>query len=123
MTRSISNREDYIDSRDILARIVDLTEGMEDGDTLDPEEQAELAALQEVVTEAEGYASGWDDGATLIRDSAFVEYAQELAEDIGAIPSGGAWPHTCIAWDQAAEELQQDYTSVDFDGVTYWVHL
>ena len=26
-----------------------------------------------------------------------------------------------IDWAQAAHELQMDYTSVDFDGVTYWI--
>lgn len=37
------------------------------------------------------------------------------------IPDGLAWPLTCIDWVQAAEELQQDYMSYEFDGYTYWV--
>ena len=47
--------------------------------------------------------------------------AVELAEDCGMIPDGLAWPLTCIDWVQAAEELQQDYMSYEFDGYTYWV--
>lgn len=48
-------------------------------------------------------------------------HAQELADDIGAIDRNATWPCNCIDWDEAAEQLQQDYTEVDFDGVTYWV--
>lgn len=85
------------------------------------EEIAELAALRALQDEAEGYSPDWKYGATLIRDSYFVAYAQELAEDIGAIKDNGQWPNYCIDWDRAARELQMDYTSVEFGGVTYWV--
>lgn len=88
---------------------------------LDEDEQAELAALKALAEEAEGYAADWAHGETLIRDSYFKEYAQELAEDIGAINRNATWPNNCIDWDQAARELQMDYTSVEFDGVTYWI--
>jgi hypothetical protein len=60
-------------------------------------------------------------GETLIRDSYFEEYAQELAEDLGYLQKNVSWPYDCINWEQAARELQQDYTSADFDGVTYWL--
>ena len=47
----------------------------------------------------------------LIRDSYSEDYAQELAEDNGAISSSDAsWPNTCVDWKQAARELQMDYT-------------
>jgi len=59
---------------------------------------------------------GNDYECTFIRESDFVEYAQELAEDIGAIPDDRSWPMTCIDWDQAAKELAYDYTTVTFDG-------
>jgi hypothetical protein len=65
---------------------------------------------------------------TLIRDSYFKDYAQELAEDCCPFqrnsPEAEAlqmWPYSCIDWEQAASELRMDYTSVAFDGVTYWV--
>lgn len=81
----------------------------------------EYETLKTLAEECAGYAPDWKYGETLIRDSYFKEYAQQLAEDIGAIDRNAAWPMCCIDWDQAAEELKQDYTSVDYDGVTYWI--
>ena len=76
-------------------------------------EHAELIALLDQVSDSDSY---------FVRDSYFVKYAQELADDLCA--ARGAlvrWPFTCIDWQEAADELQQDYYDVDFDGVTYWV--
>lgn len=87
----------------------------------DQENDDELNALKALAEEAEGYAPDWHYGETLIRDSHFRDYAMELAEDIGAIKSDATWPNNCIDWDQAARELQMDYSAVDFDGVTYWI--
>lgn len=81
----------------------------------------ELATLEALAEEASGYASDWHYGEMLIRDSCFEDYAQELAEDIGAIDRNTFWPNNCIDWKEAAEQLQQEYTAVNFDGVTYWV--
>jgi hypothetical protein len=117
-TTEITNNEDVIDSRDVIERI-DYLET--DEEALDEDERDELTALRALAAEAEGYAADWQYGETLIRDTYFKDYAMELAEDIGAIDSNASWPNTCIDWDQAARELQYDYTSVDFDGVTYWI--
>jgi hypothetical protein len=57
---------------------------------------------------------------SLIRESHFEDYAQELAEDIGAISSDAKWPNNCINWEQAANELLIDYTSTEFEGVTFY---
>jgi antirestriction protein len=57
---------------------------------------------------------------TLIRDSYFRDYAEELAADIGMIAVDVSWPNNCIDWDRAARELRMDYSSVEFDNVTYW---
>lgn len=111
---TVDNTEDILDSRDIEKRI-DYLEGSEDED--DIEERKTLLALKE---EAEGYCD-WHDGATLIRESYFQEYAKQLAEDLGAIDRNAAWPLNCIDWEEAADELKADYTEVDFDGVTYFV--
>lgn len=85
--------------------------------------QAELDALVKLAEEAEDYAADWKHGETLIRDSYFRDYAEELADDCGMVDRKVAsqWPYTCIDWDQAARDLQMDYTSVDFGGITYWI--
>lgn len=85
------------------------------------DEAEELRTLQALASDASGYASDWRHGETLVRDSHFQDYAQQLAEDCGMIPEGLRWPVSCIDWEQAARELQMDYTTVDFDGVDYWI--
>jgi len=90
------------------------TESLADWDNAD--EYKNLKALAE---QCEGYGD-WRYGETLIRDSYFTKYAQQLADDSGAIKDD-SWPCNCIDWEQAASELQSDYTSVEFDGTTYWM--
>jgi antirestriction protein len=117
-TRPIGNDEDILDSQEILNRIAELETGdIEEWDTY----PGELDALRTFAADGADYSGDWEYGATLIRDSYFQEYAQELAEDIGAVNRDGGWPTYCIDWEWAARELRQDYTAVDFDGVTYWV--
>lgn len=125
--REVSNNEDILDSRDIQARIEELeNDGVqpysEEEEPDNNEERAELTALL-ALREEVSYNSGdsWKDGATLIRDSYFEEYAEQLADDIGAIDRNASWPICHIDWAAAAESLKQDYSSVDFNGVEYWV--
>lgn len=124
MTTEISNKNDTIDTRDLIDRIEELEAICADeGDEISPaseEEKEELKILLAFQEEIEGYCSDYKHGEILIRDDYFQEYAQQLAEDIGAIDKNSKWPNSCIDWEKAAEELQQDYTSAEFDGVTYW---
>lgn len=55
----------------------------------------------------------------MIPEDEFQDYAQELAEEIGAVSSGMQWPLNCIDWDAAAKELKMDYSKVEVDGITY----
>lgn len=129
MTDSISNTDELIDSRDVIKRIAELEALIEadDGGTLDDDadvagedERAELAALK-ALTEAASGCADWQNGETLISESYFQEYAEQLAEDIGAISSDGGWPACHIDWSAAADALKADYKSVDFNGETYWI--
>lgn len=122
-----TNHDDIIDSRDVIARIEELESEREIAkeddsgpDAWDAANGEELRALKALADEAEGCAD-WRHGEALIRDSYFETYAQELADDCGMINSDSTWPNNCIDWEKAARELQMDYTSVDFDGVTYWI--
>ena len=134
----ITNTDDLIDSRDVIARIEEL-EG-EQSELLEAEEGSEeqseeaheaflawedefgdeLDSLRKLAEQADG-SPDWAYGESLIRDTFFETYAQELAEDIGAVKDDASWPNNCIDWKRAARELQQDYMSVDFAGVTYWI--
>lgn len=145
MSTDISNSANVIDSRDVIARIVELegereaiaeewTNRAEYPDTTraNPElltlvewdegdNGQDLKALKALAEEASG-SPDWAYGLmTLINDSYFEDYARELAEDIGAIKGDESWPLSCIDWEKAARELQYDYFSVEYDGVTFWI--
>lgn len=127
MTKTLSNLEDVIDSRDVIERIEELTgerDLLEGEDAItefdESDDGVELKALQALAEEAEGYADDWKYGAALIRESYWVEYCQQLLEDIGDLPRDLPG-YIAIDWDQTAENLKVDYTEVEFDGVTYLV--
>jgi len=113
--------DEQFDIRDVIARF----EELEDTEPLDEDEAIELAAIKGFLEEVEGcggdeqWRGDWYP-VGFIADTYFEEYAQELAEDIGATNREVSWPHTCIDWEQAARELRQDYSSVEIDGTTYW---
>jgi hypothetical protein len=95
----------------------DVTATIEPNDDMDEDEAEELRTLKALRDDCEGY--GWEHGVTLIRESNFTEYAEELAEELSLIPENAAWPANCIDWEKAARELRVDYTETEFDGVTY----
>ena len=107
----------YIDSRDILERLHEL----EAQDELDEDETEELDTLRDINRQGEDYASDWQYGATMIPRRDWVEYAQELAEEIGAISPDAQWPLSYIDWEEAANALEMDYSSIEVDGVEYLV--
>lgn len=111
-----NNSDETIDSRDIIKRIKSL-ENLDDADDAEREELQILLNLQEQAKDS----ADWQYGEALIRDSYFEEYVYGLAEDMGAIDINTKWPHTCIDWERATEEMQMNFFSVDFDGVDYWI--
>ena len=140
MTNTISNTDDLIDVRDIIARVEELREerddlqlaldggSQEDVNALaewETDNAEELAELESLLDDLNGMGGDeqWEGDwypVALIRDSYFQDYAQELAEECGMIDTNAKWPMTCIDWEQAARELQWDYSSVEVNGVTYW---
>lgn len=105
--------EDIIKARDYLAALIEPT----------PEESADLDALHAIVQEGEDTISDWRDGATLIRESYFKDYAQELADDCASSAevqeAMNHWPHNCIDWEKAAGELKFDYSEIKIGGTTF----
>lgn len=131
-TTTLDLSADIIDTRDIIARFEELESTLEGLTSLeDAQAQGlqdgweEMGVLGTILEELAGmggdeqWRGDWYP-VTLIRDSHFRDYAEELADDCGMIPKDAQWPLTCIDWDKAASELQWDYSSVDIDGVTYW---
>lgn len=115
----VNNNEEIIDSRDIIKRIAEL----EDIAVIDREEdeQEELDTLYDLQKECENVTSEWNHGATLIREDYFEDYAKQLADDLGLINADAGWPNSFINWKAAADALKQDYSEVDYDGVTYFI--
>jgi len=108
----------YIDTCDLVSELNDLE--AEDGDGKDGLEAEEIERRDAIRELLEDIGSEDDDGVTLIPEDGFVEYAQELAEDIGAVEDFSAWPATCIDWQAAANDLATDYSTVEFDGESYY---
>ena len=122
---------DTIDTRDIIARFEEL-EQLQSNHQADPtgghfsdEDALELASLTELLAELDGmggdeqWRGDWYP-VLLVCDNYFQTYAQELAIDIGAMRDDPQWPYNCIDWEEAAQELQSDYSSVEVNGFTYW---
>ncbi len=131
----ISNREDIMDSRDIISRIEELEDerdlyepqSVDDGDEVtsedwaeaNPEDAEELEHLKSFASELENYGD-WEHGATVIRESYFTEYAEDLVKEVGDMPSEIPG-YIVINWEATADNLKVDYTEADFDGVTYFM--
>lgn len=124
--------DDVIDSRDIVAMADEyrkVAEADPEGELFPSLSATEVAEAKERLADLEGLldevrsATGEDpkDGVTLVRDSYFTQYAEEFAEDIGALPHDAGWPATFIDWERAARALQADYALVTWGGVHYWV--
>ncbi len=139
ITTTLDNTNEVIDSRDVIARIEeleneqsDLVQQLSDGEiteadmiAFDEDKGRELDALRELAAQAES-SPDWIHGGQLIRASYFVQYITELIDDCYDLPkelTSGDWPyrHITIDFEAAAKEAEQDYNSVDFDGVEYLI--
>lgn len=133
----ITNTQDIIDSYEVTERIQELREEWAEATGDDPSDYTlteddwavglgydgarEIVALMELESEGAAATPDWPYGATLIHEDYFTTYAQEMAEDIGAIDRDAGWPYQYIDWDRAADALKMDYMPVEFDGQTYYV--
>lgn len=115
------SHDDIIDVRDIIERIEELenevpeTEGQKWANC---DEYAALTALMEELSGNGGdeqWRGDWYP-VTLIRESHFEEYMDEMVADCYEVPKDLPSFMT-ITLDYVA--LQMDYTSTEIDGVTY----
>lgn len=123
----ISNLDNVIDSRDVIERIEELeselaafveeTEGALSENFPDIDE---LKSLRALANDASQYSSDWEYGEPLIRYSYWEDYVQEMLEDCGDIPKDIPW-YIAIDWETTADNIAQDYSIVEFDGVDYYI--
>lgn len=139
MTRTISSSDSVIDSRDVTERLreledkrndlveaqseattrEDITAARENLEEWDAEYGDELASLRKLNDDGEDASSEWSHGVALIRESYWVDYVQELLEDLGELPKH--IPHyIVIDWDKTADNIRVDYSELEFDGVTFY---
>lgn len=127
-------RNEIIFGRDIEDRIDDLDETYRydvEGNLLDAPIEGfptdEYDALQKIKETIEDYSEEPLKHTTLYRDDYFPRFAEQFADDIGVVNDPARWgngntpwPLMHIDWEAAAEDLKQDYSSVEIDGVDFW---
>jgi len=147
MTETISNSDDMINSRDVIARIEELESERSDlvselttakenvkehgndkslvseSETAieewDDDNGDELKALKSLAEEGEQNTS-WVDGETLIRESYWVDYCRDLVSDICGMPNEIP-SYIEIDWEKTADNLKADYSEINYDGETYLI--
>ena len=135
-TRDLQERLEELEAkRDAIAEAIERRDEAEADETASPEafenaveelekleadfdedEQKELAELESLSEEI----YEWNDGAAMIPESEFVDYCQQLLEDIGDLPKDLPG-YIAIDWDRTADNLRADYSEVEYQGTTYLV--
>ena len=114
---AITFYDDTIDSRDIETRLEELT--FSDGERDESEDQ-ELMFLTEIRDELKDHPE-WEYGLVLISESYFSTYVQEMLEDDGIIPNGMPW-YIVVDWEQTADNIKCDYSTIDVKGYEFFYH-
>ena len=87
----------------------------------DEDEAEEFSRALKLESELQDATGEYVHGEAVIAEGYFEDYARQFAEDIGALPDDASWPVNRIDWEAAANDLKADYTSIDFEGSTYYV--
>jgi hypothetical protein len=134
---AFTNMDDLINVRDVMWRVEELREMREshapetDSTGLavtsweeeNEDDANELAALEALLEDLAGNGGDekWEGAwypATLIRDDHFTDYARDLCEDIGDMSNIPSYIE--IDWEATASNIHMDYTTVEFNGATFW---
>jgi len=116
---AINNTDNAIDMCNVLSCIEELKLAVSMPDALEADRN-ELDMLTQLVEDVAD-ASNDHPNVVIINDNYFAEHAKTIAEQCEGTVFA-SWPYNCIDWELAASKmLQSDYSSVDFDGATYWV--
>jgi hypothetical protein len=128
MAVTVDLTANIIDVRDIIERIGEIAHDLTTYSAeafAYPELVEEHAALCAIMRELAGNGGDeqWEGEwypLTLIRDHHFTDYCRELCEDIGAVPRDLP-AYIAIDWDETAQNLMVDYSSVEIPCNNRWV--
>ena len=81
-------------------------------------DKALLAAWVELGTSSEPTIEEAREASYGVYDSE-EDFAQDYAEETGAINANAQWPYSYINWEAATRELMMDFDSVEHEGKTY----
>ena len=128
-TTTLDLAADIIDVRDIIDRVEQLDPEFSDIKLTD-DETKELAKLRSILAELVGYGGDeqWRGDwypVTLVRDSHFRAYAEQLADECGYTDEAARDSEknpllAYIDWEAWARDVRMDYTPIKIDGTTYW---
>ena len=104
------------DNTDEFEAVKQARQALEEFDKYDNDggDLKKLVALRDDVGSSE-----WIDGIGLINEDYWVEYVEEMLKDIGDLPSDIPY-YIAIDWEQTAENIRVDYSSVEYDGDTFY---
>ena len=108
---------DAAEIRELKDKFAEASQALSDWDE---ENGEELTALKNLADEGANESSDWAYGETLIHYDHFTEYTQQTIEDVGDLPRNLPG-YIVIDWEQTAENLKVDYSTIDFDGQTYYI--
>ncbi len=126
---------EYLDTRDLQERLeelegerTDLQEAVNDAEGEEEKQTAqeeldswegdnldELEALRGLRDEV----GEWDDGNLLVPEEDWIDYVEEMLKDYGYLPPEIPW-YIEIDWEKTAENIAQDYGTVEYMGTTYY---
>ena len=110
---------DYIDTRDLMEEY-DECQRLYLPEEVPEDERDRMKAIADLMDEIGEQTMRDGDASPLVPRHDWIEYTQELAEDIGAVQTDNGWPNYCIDWEYAARELAMDYGIVEFEGTDYY---
>ena len=138
MSFDYDNPGDVFDSREVQDRIDELEsdfdeflQAIESLDTKDSlgreeigaalrlmgkeDEYIELVALRCI--EDYVYSQEWSHGITFVARSHFTQYCREMVADLEGV--AGFPSYVVVDWEETANNLEQDYSSIDINGAEY----
>lgn len=134
-TRDLAKRQEELQSElDSLQEAIEEANEPADNGEYGSDEADELAQAEQELEEwqeeyqqeldelnsLENELSEWSEGNTLIPESEWVDYVQDLLTDIGDLPRNIPW-YIAIDWEKTAENIAQDYSLVTYQKEDYYV--